>query len=82
MRAKWQMYVVLMAKIRDNLAIFIQNIFFFILDVYLLGGYDNEVIFSEIWRIDLNDMQWRKISQVLKKPVYFHDSVLTDVSTF
>ena len=50
--------------------------------MYLLGGYNGAKIFSDIWRIDLNDLQWRKLSHVLKKPVYFHDSVLTDVSLF
>ena len=70
----------LMAKILHNLKPFLFKVIF-ISDVYLLGGYNNEIIFSEIWRIDLNDMQWRRMSQVLKKPVYFHDSVLTDVST-
>ena len=49
-------------------------------DVYLLGGYNNTIIFSDIWRIDLTDLQWRKMPQALEKPVYFHDSVLTDVS--
>jgi len=46
--------------------------------VYLLGGYNNTIIFSDIWRIDLTDLQWRKMPQALEKPVYFHDSVLTD----
>ena len=53
---------------------------FILPDVYLLGGYNNTIIFSDIWRIDLTDLQWRKMPQALEKPVYFHDSVLTDVS--
>ena len=51
----------------------------FFTDVFLIGGYDNSNIFQDIWRLNLEDMQWRRMNQFLETPVYFHDSAITEV---
>ena len=31
------------------------------LQVFILGGYDGEDIFGDLWRLDLDQFQWRRI---------------------
>ena len=45
--------------------------------VYIVGGYDGNTIFDDIWRLDLLTLQWIKLRVFLPKPVYFHASTLT-----
>ncbi|XP_023339632.1 kelch domain-containing protein 10 [Eurytemora carolleeae] len=45
--------------------------------VYIIGGYDGNTIFDDIWRLDLLTLQWIKLRVILPNPVYFHASTLT-----
>jgi hypothetical protein len=29
--------------------------------VFILGGYDGDDIFGDVWRLDLDQLQWRRI---------------------
>ncbi|CAG2164332.1 unnamed protein product [Oppiella nova] len=42
--------------------------------VYLLGGTDNEMIFDDFWRLDLNVMQWTRLNARIPRALYFHSS--------
>lgn len=46
--------------------------------VIISGGYNGQVIYGDVWRLDLNDMQWQFMaSSVLPRPVYFHSASVT-----
>jgi len=40
--------------------------------VWIIGGYDGNDVFSNVWRLDLDTMQWLSIEVDLPTPVYFH----------
>ena len=40
--------------------------------VWIFGGYDGQDIFGDIWQLHLPSLQWRRLSQELPVPVYFH----------
>ncbi|KAI1725832.1 kelch motif domain-containing protein [Ditylenchus destructor] len=53
-------------------------------DVYIIGGccdlQNSEVnreIYEDVWKIDLNTMQWTKLPARLPSPVYFHSASVT-----
>lgn len=46
--------------------------------VFVLGGYDGEDIFGDVWRLDLDQLQWRRIPIQLPTPVYFQATTVTE----
>ncbi|XP_033648079.1 kelch domain-containing protein 10-like isoform X2 [Asterias rubens] len=44
---------------------------------YITGGYGGKKIFDDIWRINLDTLQWTQLDIRLPKPVYFHSSAIT-----
>jgi hypothetical protein len=46
--------------------------------VYICGGHDGNEIFSDVWRLELQSLQWsRMVSCSLPRPVYFHSVAVT-----
>ena len=45
---------------------------------YVIGGYHENNIFDDIWRLDLSTMRWTIMPCRLAKKVYFHSSVIYD----
>ena len=46
--------------------------------VVICGGYDGNEVFNDIWRLDLNVLQWTRLKQCkLPRPIYFHSTALT-----
>lgn len=46
--------------------------------MYIIGGYDGNDIFNDVWCLDLVTVTWKKIHINLPKPVYFHSVTLTE----
>lgn len=45
--------------------------------VYITGGYDGEIVFDDLWRLEIATMQWTFIEKcVLPKPIYFHSAAV------
>lgn len=47
-------------------------------EVAITGGYDNESDLRDIWMINLEKLQWRKLAATLPKPLYFHSATVTN----
>lgn len=46
--------------------------------VVISGGYNGDHVFSDVWRLDLNLLQWTCLRKcILPCPVYFHSAALT-----
>ncbi|KAE8744378.1 hypothetical protein FOCC_FOCC008982 [Frankliniella occidentalis] len=45
--------------------------------VIISGGYNGQMMFGDVWRLDLNDMQWQFMKCSLHQPVYFHSAAVT-----
>ncbi|KAF5292018.1 hypothetical protein FQA39_LY14135 [Lamprigera yunnana] len=46
--------------------------------VFINGGYDGDMVFDDLWRLDLSSMQWTFIEKcILPKPTYFHSSAIS-----
>ncbi|XP_043258534.1 kelch domain-containing protein 10 homolog isoform X1 [Colletes gigas] len=46
--------------------------------VVISGGYNGDNVFCDVWRLDLNDLQWTCLRKcILPCPVYFHSAALT-----
>ncbi|XP_054278630.1 kelch domain-containing protein 10-like [Macrosteles quadrilineatus] len=46
--------------------------------VFIIGGFTGQLILKDIWRLDLKNYQWEKLSKMsLNRGVYFHSSCLT-----
>lgn len=46
--------------------------------VIISGGYNGHIMYGDVWRLDLNDMQWHFMTRcVLPRPVYFHSAAVT-----
>ncbi|GLH12868.1 Kelch domain-containing protein 10 homolog [Gryllus bimaculatus] len=46
--------------------------------VFISGGYDGSNIFDDLWKLDLNTLQWQHLSHCkLPRAVYFHSTALT-----
>ena len=42
------------------------------------GGYNEEHVFSDVWRLDLKLLQWTRLRESsLPCPLYFHSTALT-----
>ena len=55
--------------------------FFSVLDVFICGGYNGELILADLWKINLNTFQWSRLPAVMPEPAYFHCAAVTPVST-
>ena len=46
--------------------------------VVISGGYNEEHVFSDVWRLDLKLLQWTRLRESsLPCPLYFHSTALT-----
>lgn len=54
---------------------------FSIVDVFICGGYNGELILADLWKINLQTFQWSKLPAVMPEPAYFHCAAVTPVST-
>ena len=46
--------------------------------VVMSGGYNGTVVFDDVWRLNLSNMQWTCLRKSkLPQPVYFHSTALT-----
>ncbi|CAM1328959.1 KLHDC10 (predicted) [Pycnogonum litorale] len=46
-------------------------------ELYIIGGYNGQVIFPDVWKLDLLYMKWTKLMITLPVPVYFHSTALS-----
>uniref|UniRef100_T1JAT7 6-phosphofructo-2-kinase domain-containing protein n=1 Tax=Strigamia maritima TaxID=126957 RepID=T1JAT7_STRMM len=46
-------------------------------DAYMCGGYNDVVVFTDVWKVHLPTMQWTRFSCSLLQPVFFHAATLT-----
>lgn len=63
--------------------LFLLNISFalFLLpEVFICGGYNGELILSDLWKINLQTFQWTKLLATMPEPAYFHCAAVTPVS--
>jgi hypothetical protein len=44
--------------------------------VFVLGGYDGDVIFGDLWRLDLDLLQWNRIPAQALENIVFASLVL------
>lgn len=49
-------------------------------EVFICGGYNGEVILSDLWKVNLQTLQWTKLPAVMPEPAYFHCAAVTPVS--
>lgn len=49
-------------------------------EVFICGGYNGELILSDLWKINLQTFQWTKLPAVMPEPAYFHCAAVTPVS--
>lgn len=49
-------------------------------EVFICGGYNGELILSDLWKINLQNYQWNKLPAVMPEPAYFHCAAVTPVS--
>ena len=52
------------------------------LDAYIFGGYNGADIFGDVWRLDLDNLAWKKLPNDMAEPAYFHGTTITPVSIF
>ena len=46
--------------------------------VWIFGGYDGEDVFGDIWQLNMETLQWSRLSRELPVPVYFHAMTLSE----
>lgn len=51
-----------------------------VVDVFICGGYNGELILADLWKINLQTFQWSKLPAVMPEPAYFHCAAVTPVS--
>lgn len=51
-----------------------------LVDVFICGGYNGELILADLWKINLQTFQWSKLPAVMPEPAYFHCAAVTPVS--
>lgn len=49
------------------------------LEVFICGGYNGEVILSDLWKLNLQTFRWSKLPAVMPEPAYFHCAAVTPV---
>uniref|UniRef100_A0A3B4YWG6 Kelch domain-containing protein 10 n=1 Tax=Stegastes partitus TaxID=144197 RepID=A0A3B4YWG6_9TELE len=45
--------------------------------VFICGGYNGELILSDLWKINLQTFQWTKLPALMPEPAYFHCAAVT-----
>ncbi|KAA8590251.1 hypothetical protein FQN60_014185, partial [Etheostoma spectabile] len=45
--------------------------------VFICGGYNGELILSDLWKINLQTFQWTKMPAAMPEPAYFHSAAVT-----
>lgn len=46
--------------------------------MFIIGGYDGENVFDDLWKLELSTMQWTRIETcLLPRPTYFHSTAAT-----
>ncbi|XP_048466171.1 kelch domain-containing protein 10 isoform X2 [Rhincodon typus] len=48
-------------------------------DVYVCGGYNGEIILGDLWKLNLQTLQWTKLPAEMPEPAYFHCAAVTPV---
>lgn len=48
--------------------------------MFICGGYNGELILSDLWKINLQTFQWTRLPAVMPEPAYFHCAAVTPVS--
>ncbi|KAK7895351.1 hypothetical protein WMY93_020676 [Mugilogobius chulae] len=46
-------------------------------NVFICGGYNGEIILSDLWKINLQSFQWIKLPAIMPEPAYFHCAAVT-----
>ncbi|XP_048409784.1 kelch domain-containing protein 10 isoform X4 [Stegostoma tigrinum] len=46
-------------------------------DVYVCGGYNGEIILGDLWKLNLQTLQWTKLPAEMPEPAYFHCAAVT-----
>uniref|UniRef100_A0A8C4Q2T0 Kelch domain-containing protein 10 n=1 Tax=Eptatretus burgeri TaxID=7764 RepID=A0A8C4Q2T0_EPTBU len=46
-------------------------------DVFVCGGYNGNVIFGDLWKLNLDSFQWTKLPAEMPEPAYFHCAAVT-----
>uniref|UniRef100_A0A8C2XDI1 Kelch domain-containing protein 10 n=1 Tax=Cyclopterus lumpus TaxID=8103 RepID=A0A8C2XDI1_CYCLU len=46
-------------------------------EVFICGGYNGELILSDLWKINLQTFQWTKLPAAMPEPAYFHCAAVT-----
>uniref|UniRef100_H3B0E7 Kelch domain-containing protein 10 n=1 Tax=Latimeria chalumnae TaxID=7897 RepID=H3B0E7_LATCH len=46
-------------------------------DVFICGGYNGELILGDLWKLNLQTLQWTKLPAVMPEPAYFHCAAVT-----
>ena len=46
--------------------------------VYVIGGLNQEDMFSDSWKLDLEKLSWTKLPFDMVEPVYFHSTAIDD----
>lgn len=49
-------------------------------EVFICGGYNGEMILSDLWKINLQTFHWTKLPALMPEPAYFHCAAVTPVS--
>ena len=57
------------------------EVFFVFADAYMFGGYNGEQMFNDVWRLDMEEMQWKQLSCNLPKSAYFIDLDFCTIQT-
>ena len=47
--------------------------------MYVVGGYNGEEIFGDVWKLNLRTLQWTRLPYDMPQPAYFHSSALQPV---
>lgn len=66
-----------------NVCVLFNYIVLFLLpEVFICGGYNGEMILSDVWKINLQTFQWTKLPAIMPEPAYFHCATVTPVSKY
>ena len=49
---------------------------------YMMGGFDGENSYSDVWQVNLQTLQWTRSSTDLLEPLYFHAADVSEVCRY